>query len=37
VLVVGVGGLGCEYIKMLSLMGFSAENGRIIIVDDDKI
>lgn len=34
---VGVGALGCEYLKMLGLMGVSSNNGRFTITDDDII
>lgn len=35
---VGAGALGCEFIKMFALMGFSTQgNGRITVTDDDNI
>ena len=34
---VGVGALGCEYIKNFSLMGISCKNGKLTITDNDNI
>jgi len=35
---VGCGALGCEYIKMLALMGLGcSKEGRLFITDDDQI
>lgn len=33
----GAGALGCEFIKMLSLMGFGCEGGKVAVTDDDNI
>lgn len=35
--VVGAGALGCEFIKMLSLMGFGRNHGNVVVTDDDNI
>lgn len=32
----GSGALGCEYLKMFSLMGMSSD-GKLTVVDDDSI
>ncbi len=35
---IGAGALGCEFIKMFSLMGFSTKGkGKLIVTDDDNI
>lgn len=34
---IGAGALGCEFIKMFALMGFSAKGGKIAVTDDDNI
>jgi molybdopterin/thiamine biosynthesis adenylyltransferase len=33
---VGAGALGCEYLKMMSLMG-AGKNGSLLCTDDDTI
>jgi len=34
----GAGAVGCEYLKMLALMGFSSgEEGRVTCLDHDHI
>jgi ubiquitin-activating enzyme E1 len=35
--VIGAGALGCEFIKMFSLMGLSSQKGRMTVTDDDNI
>jgi ubiquitin-activating enzyme E1 len=35
---IGAGALGCEFIKMFSLMGFATNTkGNLIVTDDDNI
>ena len=34
---IGAGALGCEFIKMFALMGFSTKGGKIAVTDDDNI
>lgn len=34
---IGAGALGCEFIKMMVLMGFGTEYGSIHVADDDRI
>lgn len=35
--VIGAGALGCEFIKMFALMGFSTKGGNLSVTDDDNI
>jgi molybdopterin/thiamine biosynthesis adenylyltransferase len=35
--VIGAGALGIEYLKMLSLMGFSTGQGHIQLADDEDV
>ena len=35
--VIGAGALGCEFIKMFALMGFSTKGGKCTVTDDDNI
>jgi ubiquitin-activating enzyme E1 len=35
--VVGAGALGCEFIKLFSLMGLGHKSGRLAVTDDDNI
>ena len=37
VLMVGAGALGCEYLKLFSLMGLCCGSGQLILTDDDTI
>ena len=37
VFMVGAGALGCEYLKLLALMGVSCGSGRLVVTDDDNI
>jgi ubiquitin-activating enzyme E1 len=34
---IGAGALGCEYVKMLALMGLGANGKGVIVTDDDNI
>ena len=34
---IGAGALGCEFIKMFALMGFSTQGGKVMVTDDDNI
>ena len=35
---IGAGALGCEFIKMFALMGFSTSgNAKVAVTDDDNI
>ena len=35
--VIGAGALGCEFIKMFALLGFSTKGGKCTVTDDDNI
>lgn len=35
--VIGAGALGCEFIKMFALLGFSSKGGKLAVTDDDNI
>ena len=34
---IGAGALGCEYVKMLALMGLGSNGKSVIVTDDDNI
>jgi len=34
---IGAGALGCEFLKVFSLMGIGEKNGKVLCTDDDNI